>query len=152
MAVAAPGEVPYSAVAPGIRPERLISQPIAAAPSSVAAITRQNNGASWMKLATMAGVMALAIIAPSSPRAPTYGNRGVGRRRPFTPKAMPLIIGPSSRARRQPGGAPNERDDGGQRQQGQRGRADERHEAAERQASRGLPLPTLMSEQSPPNH
>ncbi len=46
----------------------------------------------------MAGVMAIVTIAPMTPWAPVYGQRGTPRRTPLTPNTTPPSIGPSSSA------------------------------------------------------
>ena len=84
-------------MAPGMRPDRLSSQPSAAAPSRVAAMTMQNSSESWVKLATIAGVMLAETIAPMIACAPRYGRRGTSRRTPLTPNTIPPTIGPISR-------------------------------------------------------
>ena len=77
--------------------ERLMSQPRAAAPTSVAMMTEQNSPKSWVKLTMIARVMPAETMAPISACAPKYGHCGTSRRRPFTPNMMPAIIGPSRR-------------------------------------------------------
>lgn len=67
MVVAAPGEVPHTAVLPGMMPSRLISQPSAAAASRVAPITVLNSSQSPAKERSIGRPITAATMAPITP-------------------------------------------------------------------------------------
>src|SRR5579872_4996657 len=64
IALAAPGEVPHTAVEPDSAPQRLISQPIRLLAATTARMTLTKSGASFKKATTIAGVIARAMRQP----------------------------------------------------------------------------------------
>jgi hypothetical protein len=66
----APGAVPYTAVALGMRPVRLISQRMPAAPRMVPHTTTPNRSYWWLKVTRMEEVILPAIISPITACAP----------------------------------------------------------------------------------